>query len=752
MRGPVDTDRAVIVLDLRGDPDAGRQAHALSGRVLVIDDAAALVEHGEDYLTLVEERQTSGVICLAIGQAENPEDGVVLRHPAALTHGGGVLLWAGDTHGLRWSPAEDRARPVQAGQPSSLDQLISALCVEEVFDRVIELLRELPHSTASPGFRLATGIVDAAEFAAAGREAIRLLTDGPARPPTFDGPGPVAGLAKADRATSAAVPGSDLDRNRAEAIAQLAEADRTSSSLGTWRGLVGSDRPGLVVGQRVARAGWSADRYRSLLDVLFSRMDGNLLSGEPPLDAVTAVGVDAPAAVRRGEVATELRGHVRDRLIGDRSLALLVPALRQEAAAADPQGCAAPLHRLAGLGPLQRPLPVFASWPLPRAALPLVFLICAVGAFAPGESWVRWLVGVGLALAWFLAGWMMLARRPKEQGEHGFAASALRAVAYGVAGVLGVVTGLVGADFVTVSSLVGQVMVVASVLVLVAAVTLSWQLAARRWQDALDLPGLRAQVDHMSTLLADTLTVQWGPSEQRRIVADALREVGSGLDEIARALSGSCAELFAPPERGDPLGPFGLSSGVSQPVQPEVLDVVVTDLIELARMALEPCWQAIESNVRPEPGMYTRQVRVLGDEYRNHVTHNGLLVAPVFVTDPRPRDVLAARVWTDSTEALTALESRVDDEMIQLCRGKQLNYISASAGDAGVLRFAPHQLKQVREFGGSARHAETSREVVWTSVGDLAGAMRLVPLRLGAVQSVLGGETSPLRDEGSDAS
>ncbi|MCA1674863.1 MAG: sulfite exporter TauE/SafE family protein, partial [Actinobacteria bacterium] len=507
--------------------------------------------------------------------------------------------------------------------------------------------------------------------------------------------------------------------------------------------------PGRVVGQRFMQAGRSAADYRNLLDVLFSRMDGNLLSGDPPVEAVTAVGVDAPVAVRRRDAVTRVRDYVQDRLTRDRSLAMLVPALRQEAAAADPQGCAAALHRLAGLGPLQRPLPAFAPWPLPRVGIPLMFLTCAIGALAPSESWVRWLVGGGLALAWFLAGWVMLARRPKEHGEHGFGATALPAFLFcGMPGVLGVVAGLVGAAFVTVPALVGQVLMVASVLVLVTTVSLSWSRAARRWKEELDLPGLRHRVDQMSALLADTLTAQWSPSEQRRVVADTLREVGSGVEQIAGALPEACAELFTPPERRDPVDLFTLSPGAAQSVQPEVLDVVVTDLVELARAALEPCWQAIESNIRTEPHLYSWRVRTLVEEYRNHIARNGLLAAPVFVTNSKPREVLAARVWTDSTEALAALESRIDDEMTQLCRSKQLNLISTSAGDVGVLRFAPHQLKQVREFGSSGRHPEMSREVVWTSAGDLAGTMRLVPLRLGTVQPVLGGETGP-HDEGS---
>ncbi|MGH8920763.1 MAG: hypothetical protein ACRD0H_20935, partial [Actinomycetes bacterium] len=393
----------------------------------------------------------------------------------------------------------------------------------------------------------------------------------------------------------------------------------------------------------------------------------------------------------------------------------------------------------------------FAPWPLSRAALPLVFLTCATGTLAPGESWVRWPLGVGLALSWFVAGWVLLARRPLERGEQGFAASAVPAAAYGVAGVLGVPAGLAAALVITIPALVGQVLSLASVLILIVAVTLSWQRATRRWKDALDLPGLRTQIDRMSTLLAETLAVQWGPSTERHAIADALREAGSGLDDIARALPDACAQLFAPPQLGDPLEPFTLSVGVSQPVQPEVLEVVLTDLLELARTALEPCWQAIEANVRPQPDLYARRVRMLVDEYRDHVTRNGLLVKPPFVTDPQPRDVLAARVWTDSGEALAALDARVDEEMTQLCRSKQLNHLSAAPGDAGMLRFAPHQLKQVREFGGSARAAGASRDVVWTAAGDLAGAIRLMPLRLGAVRSVLGGETSP-SDEGSTVS
>src|SRR4051794_26407165 len=127
----------VTVLDLRTDSTVG--SAELAGGVVVVDDAGSLVDHAESYLSLGGEGMVTGVICVAVGESTtgNPLDGVVLEVPPGLQYA--TVLWAGDARGVDWAPGAASPLPTD-GTVDGLDELVAALRVPEVFQRVVDVV------------------------------------------------------------------------------------------------------------------------------------------------------------------------------------------------------------------------------------------------------------------------------------------------------------------------------------------------------------------------------------------------------------------------------------------------------------------------------------------------------------------------------------------------------------------------------------------------------------------------------------
>jgi hypothetical protein len=222
---------------------------------------------------------------------------------------------------------------------------------------------------------------------------------------------------------------------------------------------------------------------------------------------------------------------------------------------------------------------------------------------------------------------------------------------------------------------------------------------------------------------------------RRRAVAAAAIEAATGLEEIGRSLNEYSGRLF---RRPGPVAAVNGPASVGRPVPQELFRVVHADLVDLCRAALAPAWSAAQSGRRTDAGVYAQRLEVLIGEYANHVARDGLLTAPPHNRDPKPRDQLASRVWTDSPDAQAVLRTTAGEEMTQLCRGNQVRFLSTVA-DPGLVRFAPAQVLQVLDADGRHRGLAADPGIVWSAGGELVGALRLLPLRLESVSRSTGG-------------
>jgi hypothetical protein len=726
----------VVLVDLRDTP--GDRPAELAGGVVVIDHARSLVEHAETYLSLLGENMVTAVVCVAIGESsmDNPFDGVVLSVPPALRYA--TVLWVGDPQGVDWAPKRSSPRPVE--QPGdALDNLIAALQVPALFDRVVAAVEQLSGGAVNPGIRLVSSTADSAELAEARAAAVRSLcaTDHPA---SHD-------LGAAIRQSYAqsregAVLSGPVQSAKTEALRRLDHVTELARILGTPKALVGSIRPTEQLGSHVAWAGQAVENYRRVVAELLNRMDGQLQVGRPSVENVMELGVQRPREADGGEIAADLRQAVDARLDDGAALSVLAHELRLVAANSGPQGCTAALEEVRGRGPLGLAMPEFRKWPLRLVTLPLIFLTCAALAFLLGPGWLGWAAGGLLAAAWFGSGWLLLGRRPEPEAELGLGAALVPAVlAYGLPAVLGAVAGGIAGQLLdgrlSLPSLVSQALAVLAILLSVTTVVLSWRSAVHRWRGEMRLrvAELHRTVEDLTRLAEEVTAREWQPMRRRRAIATAAAEVAGGLEEITGTLEEAGNRLFVAPR---------LESSVDgqvrmiRPVPQELYAVVRNDLVDVCRGALEPAWPAAEAALRTPEGVYAQRLDRLLGEYGADVRRHGLMAATQLSRDHAPRDALMARVWSESPAALAALRTEVDGDMTQLCRSGQLGYLSTVA-EPGLVRFAPMQLRRVLERDGVHKGLASDPGVAWSEGGEFVGALRLLPLRPESVRQVLGG-------------
>ncbi|WP_157358206.1 hypothetical protein [Amycolatopsis alba] len=702
-----------------------------SGRVVVLDDADSLVEHAESYLALTGEEMVTGVVCVAVGEsvnAEGPHDGAVLEIPAALTYA--AILWAGDTRGVEWAPGSKAPRP--ATGTDSLDSLIAALCVPEVFDQVLAAAERTGPAT-SPGVRVVPVGPDAQELAEARDAVVRRLGSGEAAvsPAGLKDLRSIGGERPPDRAELA----DPVRAAGAEAARRVRLTGSLVAQLGTAQAVFGSRRPTARLGEHFAWASEAAENHRLFLVEVLDRVDGHLESGYPLLDDVLDLGVPAPVEVDRRQLVTDLRDHVDRRVEAGVSLPGLARELRMAAASAAPQGCAATLQKIREHPAPVLVMPRFSRWPLSLAAIPWIFFSCFALTVLLGPGLGGWVAGGLLAAAWFGAGWLLLSRSPTPEGERGFDATLPPALlAYAIAAVAGVFTRF-SPETVLLSSLISplaaQSLSVAVVAISACVVVFGWRSAVRRWQAAVDSAVLLETIARLTGLAENAVGREWVPMRRHAAIAVAATEVASSLEEIGRELERSGELLFSGPSDGPGREP-------RHSVPPEVYDVVRGDVADLVMAALEPVWPATESGRDVTPGVLSKGFDRLLHRYDTHVRRRGLLAPPEFGRDRRARDALTARVWAESADSPAVLRMAADADLTQLCRSSQLRFLR-TVNEPELIRFAPAQVRRVLAEQGTARPVTADPRITWSESGEVVGALRLSPLRPESVRKSWGG-------------
>ncbi|MFI5932221.1 hypothetical protein [Actinoplanes sp. NPDC051494] len=716
----------VTLLDLR-DP-GGTGPDRLAGKVLVLDDAEALVRHTETYLSLFGDPLVTGVICVAIGEAGGAAaaDGVVLPLPTVLR--GTTVLWVGDVIGLEWSVR--RAAPRFPGHTrTALPDLIAALLAEDVFDEVESATRGMAHTVASPGVRLALGPTTARDLDEAGATAIRSLclarTD-----PSRELAGRIRDLDAAPDAPRAALTG-PIAAAGAEAVRRLDRLDGALDAAATWRALAGPE-PTRVLSTDPEPAGQAAENYRRCADELLNRMDGHIQNGRPAVEDVAALGAGTPAPARDRELATGLRALVGARIEAGVTLPVLARELRTATAYCGPQGVGTAIARIRGLGPQSITPPDFPRWPLRLVLLPVIALSCLVLALSPNP-----VLAAGPAAGWFLGGWLLLARRPGPAGSRGFGATATRAAAtYGLAAVTGVLAGVLLRRYVADAPRVPYPIPVLVLLLagVVAATLLGWRAAVRRWRADLPLDQVRAAVTTIGEVVAGVWVTEWQPLRRHQRIAELTAAAAGAIEVMNTTLEDAADGLF--PASRQHAGP-GPGEAAANPLLPELSDVVRGDLAGLCRDALEPLW--LGGLAARDGDEYALRLRHRIAEYGLHVARYGLISPFDPGTGPGPRDALLRRVWNTSPQARATLRLGAYDELTQLCDGRQLSYLS-SVAEPHLLRFAPRRLGPILREDPADRTVADDPAMLWTDTSESVGALRLLPLRPESVRIGWGGE------------
>jgi hypothetical protein len=723
---------AVVLLDLR---DGAGDVGGLEGAVLVLDDAGTAAEHDDTYQALLGNPQVSGVLCVAVdGTAEGPGDGMVRLRPAPSLGPAerAATIWIGHQHGIRWRPTETVVRGVRPSEPSGLRQLVNALSEPSVFDEVVTKVGALPYSTASAGIALERTSLPESELHRVEDDAIVRFTD-PNVARTGMHQMPHDGFRAAARAVveigplhELLVPGGELAAARGAAFESLQAARHQLTRFDNQAALFGRDRPGRLAGPLAERAYLAVHDFHQKVVVQLLRIDGNLRGERVAGEEVGRLGVWPPVPARPREVRDAVRRLAGEWLGRYRSLSRLLAELDAERIGLEPQGTGSAMAQLETLTPPDSPAPRFAVWPPLPAAVTLAALsgmLAAVGV-APAL-----LVPV-LGLLWFGAGWLLHARQPTAGGELGFSSALAPGLLFW--GLPAAAGGALIATAGTRSAPPWQYLLTALAVVVFAGTALvSWRRAVARWRRALALDDLQAELNATDGVLGEVLRHEWQPANQRALLADDLRHVSIGLTAVQEALAERPALFARRSGQHEPGSVNGWAEDrypqAERDIYLEVCQVVLADLADLTVAALRPCWAGIDARRPPEPAVYTHEVKRLLGLYRDHVARNGLLVAPAFGSGSgsAERVSLAARLWAGSS-IIDTLATGVTDEMTQLCQAGQIGAVSAMAAGASLVRFAPLTVREsLLEPGG------TAGGITWTANSEIAGTLRLVPLRQG---------------------
>lgn len=172
---------------------------------------------------------------------------------------------------------------------------------------------------------------------------------------------------------------------------------------------------------------------------------------------------------------------------------------------------------------------------------------------------------------------------------------------------------------------------------------------------------------------------------------------------------------------------------------PDLVATLAGDLRNTAMAAMAPYWGAVE---RGQAGALAlarteQRVRELLSAARHHLWHYGVLAPPPYPADHRARTTAAGLLGTDSLRVAELVGREADrGAVVQLSSPEQGALLSRDPGAALWIRFAPGTLQGEIEAAWR-KSGSPVEEALWTSSGRYAGLIRLTPLRMGVVDTVL---------------
>ncbi|TQM84466.1 hypothetical protein FHX81_6912 [Saccharothrix saharensis] len=712
---------AVLVLDVRElgddrtalaslDPDTGSEL--LPSYVVVVANVSELADLAPDLTRLAKVQHLGGVVLVAVGSLRAEDAEAVLGVPTALT-GLGVTLWVGAEAGLEWSGGASRG--VAARPDVTLDDLISALKLPLVFDRVHKAVSQVPHQAAAPAIEIEYATVPDSVLRVLRLRALRHFADDDGEAHRADGPLAAAVRTLATRAgdgRAAIASGSALDRSRQVAAAALAAAGTAVDAVRRPFGLF-TGNPG--TGEALSTAAQRLAEYRALCVDTERRVARSVDVGDPPEARLVELGLPPQPPHDVAGVADVLADAVDQELALGRPLKVVSDSARQIATRlTGPVGRDNPVADV-DVGPALRALRGGDRRPVDLAPLPLLPLVfCFAAAMTAGV-----VGGVAAAIAWLLPVYRLCAVSafPVRRRTFVVAGSGVAAL---VGAAAGVVLRAVAPEWALDLPPVGVAATAAGWCVAAPAVcAVIWWRVHVRWSAALELDRAGSAQRRLTQALTELVRSRWLPAAGTTRLADSLLNVAVALDAVDQAFTETASAFGGggrPPE---------VFAGVDS--TNDLNHVLREDLAHLVRSVLRPVFVEIASNGvltgEGRPFYLAAQARLA--EYNHHLDTRGIRVPPPGLPD-QGRGALATGIWQASAKVQRILLSGPRSPLPQLCRPTDLRLLGS--GESAMVFFASADIVDPP--------VNPSYELIRTN-GNAVGVLRLVPLRPGVVRPLI---------------
>ncbi len=633
------------------------RAHPDLSRLLVIDDTAALFDHLAVYERLLTSRRLDHLLCVAVGP--RPADSGEFRFPANISGAqGSAVIWVGDRDGIDSRLAASAVAVGHTGNSESgLHHLVGLLSVDEVFDRVCEIARNVPGGVMSPGLRLTGTEDEGARFAAALVLAIQRLTAAdPVSAARADEPFTV--LLAAPAGPVGLAEHGELSRYRQHVIDSAALASDALPRYAGIDGLLSRDRSGVYGQVRETAAALGAFRDLAARLLTDANTQGELTETQRGL--LTAAGVRLPelpeAAAGAGEClagdgpippsdpeGSAVSKTIAGAILGGDTLPQIVRRLNLTASALAHPGSASYLPGLDEICPAALVDRLTGAPPPPLAS-----------------RWLPWTGALPVVLGVLVGTWKPAA---------------------------GAVVGLL------------------ALLAVVAVVVSSWHTRVTAWQRELRLDEAPQAADEVARLVSTVAAREWcggnaTPAEVTRVRIAIL----AVSDELARH-----AEAAHPGTR------TARTAQLSEALLPGLCDLVLA-AVQAGIAPANAGGEAVSARAQ------AKAAQLLG-QWQEDVRTGGALVRPRFATSDTGNLGYAGEDEVAAIAAAILHDPR--EVMWQLCAPADLGALDMAAAPQ-LMALAPRFTRQ--------RLAEMlPRDTIWTSSGEQAGLLRLVPLHAGII-------------------
>jgi hypothetical protein len=745
-----EVDRVIVTIDLRDiDPatvlgrpfyefQAERGPQRTDGqvdfsRVILVDRAGQLLDHSDIYAHVLDSHIDVSMICVAIGPPPAADPTVAIRRPLQLGPPKAAIVWVGDLDGIGWRMDSTLASQVNmppngsTPDPARLPQeLLDAISLPQVFDEVITLVTAMPGNVASPGVRTVYGDIPADILSVAQRAAIKQLTKKP-------GSTDMAGLGNWKRDLGYGPPDVIRPGGRLDDLAR--QSVRTGNgAINQVRGVTdiggfARSHPGVRPALRVFADAIEAQRGAAAWAL--DEVDTSLGFDSRQRQDLSDVGIDLtePPAAAVENITTILTEQSLDSIGKCQSLPAIASRLLDEAEEAGPRGTRqyqASLRDAVSDGFLRtlRTPPAFISGVPPAPVLATAFATCLVSGTWPQPGG---LYGAISAIASILIGLWMLSRGAElspatRRGAAAFLAS------FGGAAVVGAGCGVALSRVVTARPVAGLGAVV-TVAMLALLTLISWRVLTRRWVRDAQVARIASAPNSIRKVMVNATQNEWRFVAACTAISNHAKALADLIEGVTTTLADHDAKLAG-------LGAKG------SPGDQESQELVSIDLAAGTASALDRLVAAHGAGglAAVDGRLVRREVTEMLDEYRVHLLTASLHEAPPFARVGERRAELAQALVERGSGLQSAVRYVVADERInQLCAPHQLTLLETRPDRAELVRFAPHAAQGLID----QRSAGHERPVRWTWASALAGVLRLVPLRPGAVEDVISKAPAP---------